>query len=104
MRLNLPSETFLVDRHLNGDVRKLVVSVALGVGLDGCHRVSFVLCVRAKYSPEWNFEFLRQIPAGRSSWKTLLTTTMKKNLDPISKLSQRRGEKYLPMTERTEAE
>ncbi|KAI6768458.1 hypothetical protein HG531_010647 [Fusarium graminearum] len=40
-----------------------------------------VATAKAVNLPEWNFEFFKQIPAGRRSWKTLLTTTMKKNCD-----------------------
>jgi hypothetical protein len=32
-----------------------------------------------QYLPEWYFVFFKAGPNGRNSWKTQLTTTMKKN-------------------------
>lgn len=67
----LPSEAFLVHRHLDGDVRQLIVAVPLAIGLHSCcnprQHQDQKLSVELIHIPEWNLEFRRHTPAGSSS-------------------------------------
>jgi hypothetical protein len=65
--MNLPSETLLIYRHLHRDVWQLIVSIALGVGLDSCDLLSVLF--KCALLEDWLTGVIFRVSQTHASWE-----------------------------------